>query len=273
MQIRRHRLHFDNGEAVRYAESPNRGGEFSPRFLIMHYTAGSSFDSSLNHMTRRDAGASAHLLIGRDGAIAQLVPFNRVAWHAGISRWQGLSGLNSHSIGIELDNAGPLDRQGERWCAWFGRACPDDEVTVARHKNGGARRGWQAYSEAQIATALEAASAICRHYRLADVLGHDDIAPDRKSDPGPAFPMASFRSAVLGRHADEAQTFETVTRLNIRESPGTGGALLPEAPLAQGTRLRLLSQQGKWGFVEVLGGEGPPTATGWVHTDYIVAAA
>lgn len=272
MQIRRHRLHYDNGEPVRYAESPNRGGALTPRFLIMHYTAGSSFEGSLSHMTRRGTSASAHLLIGRDGAIAQLVPFNRVAWHAGRSRWQGLSGLNRHSIGIELDNAGPLDRHGDQWRSWFGRDYPRDEVLVARHKNGGRRRGWQVYSEAQIAAALEAATALCRHYGLADILGHDDVAPERKTDPGPAFAMESFRAAALGRGDEEPAHFETITRLNIRDRPGLDGAKLPEAPLASGTLLSLLSQQGKWAMVEVLDAEGMPETTGWVHSDYIIAA-
>ena len=273
MQIRRHRLLLDSGDAVRFEESPNRGGALNPRFLVIHYTAGSSFNGSLSHMTDKAAKAAAHLLIGRDGGIAQLVPFNRVAWHAGLSSWQGLKGLNQHSIGIELDNAGPLESQGETWRAWFGRSYPDEEVVIARHKNGGPQRGWHAYSEAQMTTALEAAAAICRHYGLADVLGHEDIAPERKTDPSPAFAMASFRAAVLGRNEDTPQPFKTIARLNIRESPGIGGAKLPEAPLALGTRLTLLSQQGKWGLVEVLDDAGTPTATGWVHCDYIVAAA
>lgn len=269
MLIRRHRLHHESGEPVAFEESPNRGGVLTPRFLIMHYTAGSSFEGSLAHMKRRESKASAHLLIGRDGAIAQLVPFNRVAWHAGRSRWQGISGLNRHSIGIELDNAGPLDRSGDAWRAWFGREYPKDQVLVARHKNRRRRRGWQVYSEAQIEAARAAASAICSHYRLQDVLGHDDIAPDRKTDPGPAFPMASFRAAVLGRGNDEPETYETITRLNIRDKPGLDGAKLPEAPLAAGTRLSLLSMQGKWGYVEVPDDAGVPAVTGWVHSDYI----
>lgn len=271
MQIRRHRLHFENGEPVSFNESPNRGGTLSPRYLVMHYTAGSSFEGSLSHMTKRASKASAHLLIGRDGAIAQLVPFNRVAWHAGASRWQGLSGLNRHSIGIELDNAGPLDRQGDHWRAWFGREYPKDQVLVARHRNGGRRRGWQTYSEAQIEAARAVAGAICAHYRLLDVLGHEDIAPERKIDPGPAFPLASFRAAVLGREEDEPQRFETTTRLNIRDKPGIDGAKLPEAPLAAGTKLDLLSMKGKWAYVEVLDEHGAAAATGWVHSDYIAS--
>ena len=269
MLVRRHRLHLDSSEPVAFEESPNRGGVLTPRFLIMHYTAGSSFQSSLAHMKRRESKASAHLLIGRDGAIVQLVPFNRVAWHAGRSRWQGVNGLNRHSIGIELDNAGPLDRNGDVWRAWFGREYPRDQVLVARHKNRRQRRGWQTYSEAQIEVARTAASAICGHYGLEDVLGHDDIAPDRKTDPGPAFPMASFRAAVRGREDDEPQHYETITRLNIRDKPGLDGTKLPEAPLATGTKLSLLSMQGKWAFVEVPDDIGMPTATGWVHSDYI----
>ena len=122
-----------------------------------------------------------------------------------------------------------------------------------------------------VALAAKVISREVNRAGLADVLGHDDIAPERKTDPGPAFAMASFRAAVLGREEDLPQIYKTLARLNIRESPGTGGAKLPEAPLAVGTRLNLLSQQGKWGFVEVLDDDGTPEATGWVHTDYIAA--
>lgn len=269
MKVQRHRLIGDDGQPVRFETSPNRGGVFTPNYLIMHYTAGSSAQGALNHMLNPSAKASAHILIGRDGAITQLVPFNRIAWHAGRSRWQGLEGMNRHSIGIELDNAGKLERQGGQWRAWFGRSYPDTEVMVARHMNEEVERGWQLYPEVQLAAAVEVARAIVGHYRLRDVLGHDDIAPGRKQDPGPAFPMDNFRASLIGRFDDEPERFVTRTALNIREGPGTGHAKLRDEPLSRGAVLVLQSRQGNWCFVEVLDGDDQPDLTGWVHGDYI----
>lgn len=269
MQIKNHVLHSDDGNPVAEIRSPNQGGALTARYLVMHYTAGSSAESSIRHLTNKEARASAHLVIGRDGSITQLVRFNRVAWHAGPSRWQDLTGLNNHSIGIELDNAGPLDGGAGQWRAWFGRKYPDEEVIVATHRLDKAERGWHRFPEAQLAAAIEAAQAIVAHYRLTDVLGHDEIAPRRKRDPGPAFPMALFRNRLLGRAGDDFELFETTTALNIREGPDGQFAKLDASPLAKGTRLRGDARDGNWLFAEVLDGNGNPTVTGWVHTDFI----
>ena len=216
MKILRHLLHTDAGEQVAIAQSPNRGGDLKARYLIMHYTAGASAESSIRHLTKSGAKASAHLVIGRDGSITQLVPFNRVAWHAGRSRWNGLGGLNQHSIGIELDNAGPLEGGTGSWRSWFGRTYPNDEVLTATHKFESIERGWHTYPEVQLAAALEAAEAIVEHYDLIDVLGHEDIAPERKTDPGPAFPMENFRSNLIGRADDDFELFKTTAALTAR---------------------------------------------------------
>jgi len=201
--------------------------------------------------------------------VIQLVPFDRVAWHAGRSRWRGLEGLNRHSIGIELDNAGLLERAGNGWQTWFKKAVPGDEIVEAAHRNDGVMRGWHAYTEAQVEAAIACAQAIVGHYGLIDVIGHDDIAPGRKTDPGLAFPMTSFRSAVIGRSDDDLETFETTARLNIREGAGVGHARLEASPLARGTRLRMIEEAGRWCLVEVLDGNSEPDLTGWVHGDYI----
>jgi N-acetylmuramoyl-L-alanine amidase len=269
MRIKNHRLFDDAGGPVSFVESPNRGGVLVPRFLVMHFTAGASAASSIDHLTRRGAGASAHLVIGRGGATTQLVPFNRVAWHAGTSRWQGVSGLNRHSIGIELDNAGELTDTPAGWTSWFGRVYPDEDVVIAAHKHDGVESGWQRYPEAQIMAALAASEAIFAQYGLEDVLGHDDIAPERKRDPGPAFPLERFAGRLRGRADDDFPLYETISWLNIREEPGTGHALLPEAPLAVGTRLLLVARDGSWCRVDVLGENDNPVASGWVHGDYI----
>jgi len=272
MEIRNHRLQGNDGKAVEFAASPNTGGRLKPQYLVMHYTAGRSARSSVGWLTDRRSRASAHLVIARDGTVTQLVPFNKVAWHAGLSRWEGLVGLNAHSIGIELDNAGPLALQAGIWRAWFGTEYPDAEVVEAVHKNETEARGWHAFREKQIAAAVAAAQAIVGKYGLKDVVGHDDIAPDRKTDPGPAFPMQNFRAAVMGR-AEETLLFETVTRLNIRSGPGATFEKLDASPLAPGTRLMLNRTEGDWRNVDVLDGDGTPVLSGWVHGAYIRVGA
>ena len=86
--------------------SPNHSGEITPKFIVMHYTAGWSAEGSITWLTNKESKVSAHLVIARDGTITQLVPFNKKAWHAGPSVYDGYKNLNSHSIGIALDNAG-----------------------------------------------------------------------------------------------------------------------------------------------------------------------
>ncbi len=143
------------------------------------------------------------MVVGRDGEIVQLAPFDRVTWHAGQSRWwhEGADyiGLNQYAIGIELVNAGPLTRvDNDIWRAWWGRHYPESEVVEARHRHGGPKRGWMRFPDAQQVAAIAATREIVRHYGLLDVVGHDDIAPDRKLDPGPAFPMDEFKSRIFG---------------------------------------------------------------------------
>ena len=273
-EIKDHLLKGKGGDSVSFKEATGKmTGVIKPKYLVMHFTAGSSFESSVSALTSPDLKASAHLVIGRDGAsVAQLVPLNKGAWHAGVSSWQGIEGLNRHSIGIELDNAGALERHGSKWRAWFGKEYPGTEVLEARHRNESAMRGWHIFPPRQIETALAIARLLVNTYGLLDVIGHDDIAPTRKTDPGPAFPMASFRAMVLGRADDRSERFEAVAALNIREGAGIGFAKLPASPLPIGTRLALRERQGKWCFVDMLGADGKPSLTGWVHGDFIKPA-
>jgi N-acetylmuramoyl-L-alanine amidase len=158
------------------------------RFLVIHFSSGASAESSINFwQTPAAKGASAHLVIDRDGTVFQCRPFNKTCGHAGKSRWKGFSGLNSCSIGIELANAGDNASLAKRWSKL--------PLVKARHKNGGPECEWEAYTQAQIAACAAVAKALCQRYNLDDVVGHDDIAPDRKNDPGPAFPMGDLRVA------------------------------------------------------------------------------
>lgn len=280
MKIINHRLCKDDGTPYPFRKSPNIGGSIKRHeYLIMHYTAGRDAASSVNALTNPSLKASAHLVIGRDASITQLVEFDVVAWHAGKSSWQGLDGLNSYSIGIELDNAGPLERNARGWVSWFGDTYPDDQVIEAVHKNETSRRGWHLYTPDQLFIALEVSTTLIQHYKMKDILGHDDIAPRRKIDPGPAFPLATFRSRLYGRADDTGDTdgetgaiYQAIASLNIRKSPGEQFEKLSVAPLPRGTRLKVVDSEGIWKRVEVVGVvKGVNNVQGWVHGDYIRA--
>jgi N-acetylmuramoyl-L-alanine amidase len=268
-------LHIDDkhrlvGDKVTFRESPNHGGVLKPRYLVMHYTAGRSAASSVESLcTQKPSGnASAHIVLGRDGSIVQLVPFNVVSWHAGVSQWNGINGLNTCSIGIEMDNAGLLKRVGKQYQAWFGAAYPEDQVLLAEHKHGGGVQPWHTYTEVQIERALELAEVLAAHYGLEDVLGHEDIARGRKQDPGPAFPLESVKSRALGREQNEpARYVVTATSLNIRQHPDASAATVAPA-LKKGTELLLLEPLDRWSRVEVV---GKTDVEGWVSNSFIEA--
>ena len=200
MEIRDHLLVAGPDEPIAHHPSPNQSSLITPRFLLMHYTAGRTLDGAVAWMSSEESKVSAHLVIGREGEIVQLVAFNRRAWHAGPSRWGHLEGMNLYAIGIELVNAGKL--HSRRDGAWFdaqGEVVPDEEVRVARHRHEGGTAGWHRYTEPQFEAAVRVGRLLCSTYRLSDILGHDDVSPNRKTDPGPAFPMAIFREWVFGR--------------------------------------------------------------------------
>lgn len=205
MTIYNHRLYVD-GKPVRFVESPNHGGRLHARYLLMHYTAGVNITSTVSWFLNRDAKASSHVVIDRDGAIIQTVSFNMIAWHAGPSTWKDretqeqVIGLNTCSIGIEMVNVGRLQRDAstKRWTSLRPRREFDDaDVAVAVHKHETVPCGWQRYTPAQVAVAKELAALLCRAYKLRDVMGHEDVAPRRKFDPGPAFPLDELREQAL----------------------------------------------------------------------------
>ena len=200
MNVSDHLLFDNQGNQAAFQESPNQGSGISQLYLVIHYTAGTTLESAVSWFLNPDAQASAHVVIGRDGAIVQMVAFDQRAWHAGRSKWGELENLNQYAIGIELVNAGKLRKRADaKWIDWTGNVIPDDEVTMATHQHENAPAGWHEYTEVQINALLATALALNSAYKFVDVLGHDAISPARKVDPGPLFPMGSFRSKVLGR--------------------------------------------------------------------------
>lgn len=207
--------------------------------------------SSINWLTNPDSKASAHLVVARDGTVTELAPFNVKTWHAGLNHWDGVSGLNGHAIGIEMDNAGLLKKVGDKYQAWFGTLYAENQVVNARHWLDDEPHWWHAYTEIQIQRALELAQLLVRHYDLKDVIGHEDIAPDRKRDPGPAFPLVSVRASVLGREEEEPERYEvTASRLSIRSGPGVECPAVAK-PLKRGSVVVLLEKRDRWNKVEL----------------------
>lgn len=173
------------------------------RFLVQHFTAGASAMSSIEFWkTPAAKGASAHFVIDRDGTIYQVRPLNRTCGHAGVSDWAGFDGLNNCSIGIEYANAGAdgPERDAFDWA----KKQPGFQSVQARHKNGGPVETWEVYTEAQLSAGEALSQCLVARFNLDDVVGHEDVAYtlrkgvrryDRKSDPGPAFPMERIRKA------------------------------------------------------------------------------
>jgi len=270
MKIVRHRLHNDDGTAYPFVKSPNRGEGVEHHYLVIHYTASPSAENAVQSLTNPASKASAHVVVGRDGGITQLVGFDRIAWHAGVSAWEGLQGLNRYSLGIELDNAGKLKRHGQKWRAWFGLDYDDEDVIEAIHKHETEPAGWHVFTPEQIEVALELSRVLVSRYGLLDVVGHDDIAPGRKVDPGPAFPMASFRARLFGRAEDEEIKYETTTNLNIRMGPGTEYEKIIDKSLPPGTQVVMVEREGSWLLVDVLEQiDGVMDLQGWVHGRYL----
>ena len=169
------------------------------RFLIIHFTDGATAESSVSWWKNPKArGSNAHIVIDRDGSVIQCRPFNRTCGHAGKARWRdpktGLlfASLNSCSIGIELANGG-ADEPGPDGFDWAKKQ-PGFQVIKAAHKHGGPVREWEAYPAAQLASCDAVSLALVDRFNLDDLVGHEDISRGRKTDPGPAFPMAAARA-------------------------------------------------------------------------------
>lgn len=274
MKIVNHRLVRDDGTPYPFKETPNQSGAMTPRWLVMHYTAGGSAQESIGWLANKQAKASAHVVIARDGSITQMVDFNRRAWHAGESRWKGVDGLNSHSIGIELDGFGFLGSAGPGRWKFRNISVPDADVIVATHKFGSPTGGWPRYPQKQMEVALELAKLLVKTYRLEDVIGHDDISPGRKQDPGPAFDMAAFRAAATGARGDAATQppvgarFRVTTTLNVRSGPGASNPTVSGSPLSEGTVVRASEEQDGWRQITAEGGG----VAGWVSAKYLEPA-
>jgi len=153
--------------------SPNFDNRTLPvSLLVLHYTGMESGAAALERLCDPEAKVSAHYMVGEDGNVTQLVDEHKRAWHAGVSEWQGERDINSASIGIEIVNGG--------------------------HDYPDAQGALPLFPEVQIDIVIALSHSIIAQYGPLTLLGHSDIAPDRKKDPGEHFPWVKLAAAGLG---------------------------------------------------------------------------
>ncbi len=154
--------------AVSRVASPNFDQRM-PNLVIIHHTSDETLEEALNTLTSPERKVSSHYLIGRDGRIVQLVDENARAWHAGKSWWGGHTDINSASLGIELDN-----------------------------------NGHEPFADAQIDALLALLMDVRQRYNIpaANFIGHADVAPTRKDDPGVLFPWKKLADQGFGLWCD-----------------------------------------------------------------------
>ena len=140
------------------------------KFVIIHYTGMQSEIESLKRLLDPQSKVSSHYLINRKGKIIQMVKEKKIAWHAGESRWKKFKNLNNYSIGIELVNKGH-------------------------------QFGYQNFSRQQISSLIKLCTKLKKKYLIKkeNFLGHSDIAPLRKADPGEKFPWKKLSKSKIGK--------------------------------------------------------------------------
>ena len=150
------------------------------KFLIFHYTGMRKESDAINRLTKIQSEVSSHYFIKKNGEIVVMVPDLYVAWHAGKSSWKSFTSLNKNSIGIEISNPG--------------------------HEHN-----YINFSKKQIRSILYLSKLLIKKYKIQsnNVLGHSDIAPSRKKDPGEKFPWKYLAKFGIGKwHSLSNKTLE-----------------------------------------------------------------
>jgi len=163
-----------------------------PDMIILHYTGMQSGEAAIERLCDPEARVSAHYVVEEDGRIFRLAPEERRCWHAGVSRWRGQDQLNGVSIGIEIVNP------GHEW-------------------------GYRAFPEPQVEAVIALVADIRSRWTISNdrIIGHSDVAPDRKEDPGELFPWKRLAEAGHGLWFEPA--IERIAALGPPIGPGEEG--------------------------------------------------
>ncbi len=153
-----------NRKKMNYEDRPNG---VKPSILLMHYTGMETMEAARERLSSPDSTVSAHYLVDEDGTIFDLVSEEKRAWHAGVSFWAGETDINSYSIGVEIVNP------GHEW-------------------------GYKAFPDVQMEAVKDLSCDIMGRHQIENVLGHSDVAPERKIDPGELFDWQYLSSCGVG---------------------------------------------------------------------------
>jgi N-acetylmuramoyl-L-alanine amidase len=158
-----------------------------PNYVIIHFTAQDSLAQTLKTFTIVKTQVSAHYVVGKDGRVVHMLNDYMRAWHAGVSKWGSISDMNSCSIGIEIDN-----------------------------------NGNEPFTDAQVKSLLALLAQLKKVYNIPsdNFIGHQDIAPLRKPDPGPFFPWRILAQHGFGYWSDDVlelapDNFDYTTALRL----------------------------------------------------------
>ena len=161
------------------------------KFIIFHYTGMKKQNQAITRLTDTKSKVSSHYLIKNNGEILTLVPDLYVAWHAGVSSWKNYKSINKYSIGIEISN-------------------PGHEYSYKK------------FSKKQIKSIIKLSIYLKKKYKIKSnfILGHSDIAPDRKKDPGEKFPWKYLSKNKIGQwhYLNEKKLFKKRNRIVDRLS-------------------------------------------------------
>jgi N-acetylmuramoyl-L-alanine amidase len=158
---------------INFFNSPNYSTEIrvkkNIKFIVIHYTGMQSERACIKRLSSKKSQVSTHYLINREGKITRMVDEKNAAWHAGESKWKNFINLNDQSIGIELVNKGH-------------------------------QYGYENFSKKQISKLILLCKSLIKKYKIkkTNILGHSDIAPLRKKDPGEKFPWYFLSKQKIG---------------------------------------------------------------------------
>lgn len=246
-----------------------QGKTMVPKFIVMHYTAGWTTEGDVFTLSKSSRPASVHLVLSREGEFTQIVPFDRVAWHAGPSSCHGFTGLNNHSIGIEICNIGRVKQLSNgTYQDIYGKILDDPKIKNWHHeahpRAGSGIFAWEPYAEKQLeALDVMVELLITTYPSIRWIVSHEEIdTRGWKTDPGPAFPMRRYTRLLDDRRTDGEFRTKTKARVNLRGGPGTEYGIIRE--LAVGERVQVLDRREVWRFVKT------KSEKGWVHSYYLV---
>jgi N-acetylmuramoyl-L-alanine amidase len=193
-----------SGLPVAFVPAPksNVGGRIRPRIVVIHDTAGTTAAGAVSWFQNPRSKVSAHFVVERDGTVTQMVACDIAGHHAGKSSYRGTPNCNTFSVGIEIVSPGMLYADGpvcrSRWIA--GKTWPLSECAEVDSKPHGGRAWWHHYTPKQVQAVEGLIRALAIAYpSIVDVVGHYEISPRRKVDPGPHFDLDRLRAILADR--------------------------------------------------------------------------